>query len=347
MAEAGGLRETRAEEEARRKLRQELRNQKEDVQKNKEVLCDMSTNRLDEAVKRLDNLLDRGDTLGDSFRRAKEVSAQAEILRTLTSYGVEATNKLVQQQQGRGPMELITALRAAFVHTSDPQRDGEEDPMAFCWSELAAATEHLRRPARGMHCMLGPMDAKPKERKAPVQRQRKQALGELEKPEEVQQIQSEEKQETDRNMTVMWDILREQPNRTAQMVRAICNHRSFAQTVENHFALSFLVRDNHVELLDTEDGYYVRVIEGRQGPGGAAANKPNNTSDALPNQYVPSMHMDEWDEMCEYLRPEECLMPHRDYDEPAGGGAAGGWGHAARTGEEAWAPQIKRQRTGR
>lgn len=46
-------------------------------------------------------------------------------------------------------MELVRALRLRFVHTRDPQRDGEEDPQAFCWSELAAATEHLRRPARG------------------------------------------------------------------------------------------------------------------------------------------------------------------------------------------------------
>ena len=46
-------------------------------------------------------------------------------------------------------MDLIVKLRAAFVHTANPQVDGAEDPTAFNWGELGAFVEHLRRPARG------------------------------------------------------------------------------------------------------------------------------------------------------------------------------------------------------
>lgn len=46
-------------------------------------------------------------------------------------------------------------------------------------------------------------------------------------------------QETDRNMEEMWRAL--QDGGRCPVAELVCNHRSFAQTVENMFTLSFLV----------------------------------------------------------------------------------------------------------
>ncbi|KAG2426590.1 hypothetical protein HXX76_012906 [Chlamydomonas incerta] len=290
----------------RRDLRRELNQACQDVHRQKEVLCDISTNKLDEEIRRADKLLDKVE----GVQKAKEVAASAEIFRNLAECNNEQANKLVQKQ-GRGPMDLVQALRRAFVHTANPQVDGAEDPMAFCWGELGASAEHLRRPARGASCMFGPMLAQPKERKAPAQRQKRQAPAELVRPEEKDCMVegNEEKQDTDRNMEVMWRIIKAQNSPLVGFPELVLNTASFAQTVENIFTLSFLVRDNHVALVEDEQrGWCVRPLEG-----GKAKAAQQQAAEGIPQlQFIMSFHLNDWEEMKAFVRRSDCLMPHRD-----------------------------------
>ena len=59
-------------------------------------------------------------------------------------------------------------------------------------------------------------------------------------------------QETDRNMNKMNKILKS--HKHVSLAKLINNPRSFAQTVENMFTLSFLVRDGRASLIFGEDG---------------------------------------------------------------------------------------------
>lgn len=77
--------------------------------------------------------------------------------------------------------------------------------------------------------------------------------------EQLDDAVGEEKTDTDKNMSTMFNILRE--NKKVQLEHLILNRFSFAQTVENLFALSFLVKDGRAEInMDKNHSHYVCKI---------------------------------------------------------------------------------------
>ncbi|CAN8289046.1 unnamed protein product [Cochlearia groenlandica] len=82
---------------------------------------------------------------------------------------------------------------------------------------------------------FGPMDTELKERKKAVYRKRtKPGVGV--RPDEVDDTQSEEKPDTYKNMAIMFNVLRQK--KRVRLENLVFNRRSFAQTVENVFAIA-------------------------------------------------------------------------------------------------------------
>jgi len=152
-----------------------------------------------------------------------------------------------------------------------------------------------------------------------IQRQRRRdPIGAATRPDEVEDLEDDDKQETDRNMEEMWKTLGRQPESIARLVDLVLNHKSYAQSLENLFTLSFLVRDARVELKECEErGILVVKKEMKKGGGGS---KDNATQEAQRVQFVMRMDMDTWEEWCKHTEAGECLMTHRKAYQPSGAG---------------------------
>mmetsp|Transcript_39816 Transcript_39816/g.88514 ORF Transcript_39816/g.88514 Transcript_39816/m.88514 type:complete len:333 (-) Transcript_39816:1185-2183(-) len=264
----------------------------------------------------LQRLLEKANELHKNVEKPREHAEDAKVMVGLTELGFESAKQLAQKQTGRSVMDFIRALRTNYVHTTDPQYDGMEDPGAFSWHELGTHAAEYFRPAPGVSCMLGPMDAQPKVRKV-AQRQAKRPLGEVVRPQELDSIVEENKQETDRHMEEMFEILTEL--KQVAVSDLVCNHKSFGQTVENLFTLSFLVRDQRVYLYhDAALGLMVQVVLSKKD----APVQPNRRPDEQ-SQFIISLTMADWQEMCRIVRPQDIKMKHRDDSAFLEGAAAG------------------------
>ena len=180
----------------------------------------------------------------------------------------------------------------------------EEDPSLFDWDKLGQAVSGLFSCAPGVSTMTGPLDTQPKERKVAV-RQKKRPLGELHQPDMLneEEMESLEKQETDKNMEEMWKLLHKE--RPVQLLHLIMNHGSFAQTVENLFTLSFLVKDQRVRLVKDPKG--LAVVRAKQAePADFESGRAENM------QFIIQMDMSLWNELKQEVEPSQCLMQNRE-----------------------------------
>ncbi len=265
-------------------------------------------------------------------KRPREQAVDAEVFALVAESGLEHVRRLACGGRARAPADLARRLRARYAGGGGDAlgADGAPDPSAFDWAALGRGLAAWFAPAPAFHPMLGPLDAAPRTKRVVAQRRRREPLGEAARPEEVGDLAAEERQETDRAMEAMYRALRARPaapagadgaassGGAAPLLELVMNHASFAQTVENLFTLSFLVKEGRVALEEGADGRGVRVVARGRPAGGRA--------EPLPVQFVVALDFGEWARWRAAVCPEDCVMPHRgqvDGAAPEGGGAEG------------------------
>ncbi|CAL5221420.1 g3607 [Coccomyxa viridis] len=233
----------------------------------------------------------------------KEQLKDGEVFHMLSEKAVEIVQEKVGGEKHRNPLDLIRGLRAQYVASGDAQEDGASIAEAFNWMAFARDIAQYFKHAPGLSCMLGPMDAAPKVRKQIV-RQKKQPLEKLVAAKEVDAV-PEEQEEVIRNMYEMMGALDSKESKAANVLQCIINHRSFSQTIENLFALSFLVRDGRVTVTRAENGqgYTVTAL--------GKADMHERKKGKERSQCILSLDMRDWEDYCTRVHPGSCLMSHR------------------------------------
>ncbi|KAG5566207.1 hypothetical protein RHGRI_001969 [Rhododendron griersonianum] len=151
------------------------------------------------------------------------------------------------------PSDFISSLLRNYTKTKGRQETSEPALNSIFLKEIGFAVSPIFKIFQGCCTMLGPMQTQPKQRKVAVYRKRVKPT-QHSKPEELDS-KGEEKTDTDKNMFTMFEILKKK--KSVRLESLVLNRKSFAQTVENIFALSFLVKDGRVEFSVDEKGSHL------------------------------------------------------------------------------------------
>ncbi|CAL5013429.1 unnamed protein product [Urochloa decumbens] len=257
----------------------------------------------DPALRRFDAAMDRIEKLHEKVQRPLEQLADGEALLNLSEVPVSSAK--VENRDGPTPSEFVAALLRKFGVTPTPLHDSSE---SISWSSLGGAVSPLFMTATGCQTMNGPMDLAIKE-KEPIHVVRRQS-GRLDskptKPDELAPDQVESN-DTDKNASVMFAIGNDRyPMRRVKLEHLVLNQRSFAQTVENIFALSFLVKDGTAEIrVDGSGDHFVA-------PKNAPAATLIDSGKVVNSQFVFRFDKKDWQVMRRIVKPGEELLPDRN-----------------------------------
>lgn len=245
-----------------------------------------------------ENIFGNVEHLYNEVSRPREQIADAEALFDITASILES----VKEFKGRhGPIasELVNSIVRNYG--KDVVRADESAEMAIDWERLGHEACAIFSNAPGLTTMMGPMDSRHKQRKTPLRRPRDKPV-ETARPEQLRES-TDDKTLTDKNMDTMFKILRRL--KLVYMEELVLNRQSFAQTVENIFALSFLVKDGRAEM-DIRDGRHI------VGPKNFPSQHQRESGKGSMSQFVFRFDFKDWQGMKGMVKEGRELMPHRE-----------------------------------
>lgn len=249
------------------------------------------------------SIITQVESLHELVQRPREQIADAEALLDITTTLVKSVRS--QSSEGITPGDFVTALLKKFG-----QQGGlDSEPASLRWADIGFSASHVFQAVPGCRTMLGPMDTEVKQRKVSVvNRKRTAKPTENTRPEELADSSEGAKTDTDRNVSVVFDILRKK--KSVRLENLVLNRHSFAQTVENVFALSFLVKDGRVAINIDDNGHH--IVYPRNAPAASAIA----SGEVSYSHFVFRFDYRDWKLMREVVADGEELMPHRTQGSP-------------------------------
>ncbi|GER52475.1 non-structural maintenance of chromosome element [Striga asiatica] len=252
------------------------------------------------------SMIEEVDSLHQLVQKPREQVADAEALFDITNTLVTSVKAF--NNEGVTPSDFVSCLLREFTQDGRPSSSQNEGRSLICWKDIGQVVSHVFRSAPGCCTMIGPMNTELKQRKIAVHRKRARPT-ENERPEELDENANKEKTDTDKNMATMFDILRRK--RKVTLENLILNRNSFAQTVENLFALSFLIKDGRAELSVDDSGCH--LVSPRNAPSASAIQ----SGEATYCHFIFRYDFRDWKQnvilqsMLASVKAGEELMPHR------------------------------------
>ncbi|XP_041477818.1 non-structural maintenance of chromosomes element 4 homolog A-like isoform X1 [Lytechinus variegatus] len=261
----------------------------------------------------LSGLLDRGDELFSHVIRLAnraptlEAALDAQFLRTAASLGYQKAKKLHVDNKF-DPKVFVQKL----ITFMDCRRLGNDIEIEEeHWINLGRAATPAFRNATSFQFLLGAFEREPPRK---IQRNKDKNAEEQAGPTTVaKQVKDKDKTPT--------EVTSEEVEKLVAILRQVCvssdgsyepisyfdlviNPKSFSQTVENIFHLSFLLKDGHAKVYLDDDDLPVIVPC-------MPFNEDQGNGRVVKKQVLVSIDMDQWKELIEVFDITEPLIPTR------------------------------------
>ncbi|KAJ1702535.1 hypothetical protein LUZ63_002314 [Rhynchospora breviuscula] len=276
----------------RRLLRYKYLSVKNQISDVAEDIGNVDSNKLCTVIRELENL-------HQNVQRPREQVSDAETLLDIVTSLVTSARSL---RNGPTPSDFVDGLLRKF---GVPRNYNSTKYLSKAsWARIGMSASQIFMRGHGYCTMNGPMDAEVKPRRSVARRKRTRPT-QSSRPEDIGDREGDptKRTDTDRNMLTMFAILRK--HKQAKLEYLVLNRHSFAQTVENVFALSFLVKDGRAQITVDKNGFH--FVSPRNAPAAAAIT----SGDVCFSHFVFRFDVKDWKAMREMVAPGAELMPHR------------------------------------
>ncbi|KAJ1877200.1 hypothetical protein H4R99_003817 [Coemansia sp. RSA 1722] len=284
-------------EAERRQLRHNYRSLLSDAAtRKKEYLADDGTLLLDD--------LERANSLFNRVKSTTEGILDSRFLILSADIGAQRAHQMRIDSTAFDSLEYIDRVRQMLVgHASTTSV--EQNMAGSDWSRIGVLAQRFTRAAPGFSCIYGPLMTERKERKRVERKQTDRS-----KKTSVAESRIESVDETD---------VRKQENQTTKLVRKVhdilarsgpinlfqlvINPESFAQSVENIFYVSFLIRDGRAYIDDQSGQPMIEACEPPQ--------QDDYQMGLTRKQLIFSLDQTAWQEIIDVYGITQCVIPSR------------------------------------
>ncbi|PWN47094.1 hypothetical protein IE53DRAFT_321835 [Violaceomyces palustris] len=278
----------------------------------------------------LKRLIQRGDDLYGKVVAPTEGVLDSRSLLNMSEIGAQMARAMKMDVDAFDVEEYLSRLarwiggssRASggiMNHGDDDDEEGQ-GCNDWDWDKLGRLAAKYSRRAPTMDFLLGPLQVEQKTRKA-VTRQRldRNAVAEV----APQQLREEDIQRSENETTLLVRNIAQLLDQSGgeegvNLFRFAINPKSFSNTVENLFYISFLVRDGRVMLKDDENGDPILVPT-------EPATEEDYQSGVTRRQLVMELDMETWKGLIQSYDIKESIIPTRTNSSNGPMRARSGW----------------------
>ncbi|KAF8897055.1 Nse4 C-terminal-domain-containing protein [Gymnopilus junonius] len=216
----------------------------------------------DFATEELLSQVQKADKLFNKVKGPQEATLDSHLLLMASNMGAQKARAM---KSGSGAFDVDDfisklvrymggqkAVEDTFPEDSD-EDDRQDESSPLDWERIGRKAMAKSRRVPTMGFMLGPLSIEQKKRTVTKRSKLEKNKEDERKPQELREedIQRSEN-ETTKNVAILLAILKDNPD-PVNIFRFVVNPNDFAQSVENIFYLSFLIRDAKVAF-ETVDG---------------------------------------------------------------------------------------------